>query len=117
MPYFLQRNGASVVVTVTGESVVGSAHRGMKDRLLEVIAEDARHITIRLHGVEYLDSDALGMLVSIRKRAREAGGSVTLEGLTTGVHTLLDVTKLASLFTLIDCEPSAWHRGALTEAT
>ena len=110
MPVAFQRNGAALTITLSGQNVYGAAHRALKEETLHAIETGVKHITIRVHGVEFMDSDVLGMLVSIRKRARDGGGAVVIEGLASGLHTLFDYVHLSHLFTLVDCEPSEFHR-------
>ena len=50
----------------------------------------------------YIDSSGLGVLVSLAKKVREQGGDLRLAGLNDDLRTLFELTKLDTLFTLVD---------------
>jgi anti-sigma B factor antagonist len=49
----------------------------------------------------YIDSSGLGVLVSLSKKIREAGGDLRLAGLNDDLRTLFELTKLDTLFTIM----------------
>ena len=46
----------------------------------------------------YIDSSGLGVLVSLSKKIREAGGALRLANLNDDLKTLFELTKLDTLF-------------------
>jgi anti-anti-sigma factor len=82
--------------------------RTLREDVMHAIETGARHFLFNFRGCDYIDTAALGFLVSVRKLARARGGAVVLSGLSREMHTLLDSAHLSGLFTLVNCEPSEY---------
>lgn len=63
-----------------------------------------RHVTgpieIDFHGVEYMDSSALGMLLLFKERAEEHNRSIALINCQGSVREILDVVNFSKLFSI-----------------
>lgn len=57
-----------------------------------------RALEIGLRQVEYIDSSALGILLLLRERAKDAGKSITLTGANQTVAKVLEVANFERLF-------------------
>jgi len=55
----------------------------------------------------YIDSSGLGVLVSVSKKIREAGGDLRLAGLNEDLRMLFELTKLDTLFKICDTTDEA----------
>jgi anti-sigma B factor antagonist len=55
----------------------------------------------------YIDSSGLGVLVSVSKKIREAGGELRLAGLNEDLRMLFELTKLDTLFNISDSPDEA----------
>jgi anti-anti-sigma factor len=73
------------------------ADRVMDDGQLAIIVDFYR--------TEYVDSFALGMLVSLQKRLNRRGGTLEISRLSRDISTLFELTKLDTLFVIRDVEP------------
>ena len=92
--------GSWAVVEVAGELDLSNApelHGAVAERLG---AGDVR-VAIDLSEVSFMDSSALGVLVTSLKRAREHEGDVILVGVHGSPARVLEVTGLDRAFTLI----------------
>jgi len=84
---------------ITPESDIGSSNAPQaKDFVKHLIAQGHRWIVVDLSSTDFLDSSALGVLVTAVKTARGEGGDVRLCGLTANVHQILKLTRLTRVF-------------------
>ena len=90
-----------VVVGVTGELDVATTPE-LRDCLAGVDGD----VVVDLSGVTFMDSTALGALVSATNRSREQGATFTLRGESAFVHRLLKVAGLDDFF-----HPDGEHEG------
>ena len=67
-------------------------------RLNEYLDKGCRELTVELAGVNYLNSDCLGALVQIHRRAAAQGGGVTITGVQGIVAELFAMTRLTKIF-------------------
>lgn len=88
-----------VVVGVDGQLIVGNRH-DLKQKVLDGVEQGDTKFVIDFSNTGYIDSSGLGVLVSLAKKIREAGGDLKLAALNDDLRTLFELTKLDSLFTL-----------------
>ena len=94
------------VIRVDGQLIVGN--RGeLKDLIQAALADGERRFVLDFARTGYIDSSGLGALVTMAKRAREAGGEIRLAGLNDDLRSLFELTKLDSLFTLANTADQA----------
>jgi len=95
---FTLRNAANAtVVEVDGQLIVGNRQE-LKDLVLQALEGGARNFAVDFTKTSYIDSSGLGVLVSLSKKIREAGGDLRLAGLNEDLQTLFELTKLDTLF-------------------
>lgn len=83
----------------------GDVDIAMKEELrarLDAAAAQSDSVDIDLSKVEYADSTALGLLISLRNRLRERGGDVRLVSPSTRMRKLLNYAGLEQSFTIVD---------------
>ncbi len=90
-----------VIVGVDGQLIVGNRH-DLKQKILDAMEAGDRKFVIDFAQTGYIDSSGLGVLVSLAKKVREQGGDLRLAGLNDDLRTLFELTKLDTLFTLVD---------------
>lgn len=78
-----------------------NAHRDFREAADTVLAGPATPIAVDFAGVDYVDSSALGMLLMLRDRARNAGRDVTLVACHGAVRQVLDIANFGKLFTIV----------------
>lgn len=77
-------------------------HRGVFDTAIDkLMARRANRLTVDLAGLTYMDSAGLGMLLTLRDRADQAGANVTLRHPVKEVAELMDLACFDSLFTIV----------------
>lgn len=74
-------------------------HREFKDAYAPLLDNPAvREIEVEMSKVDYLDSSALGMLMLLNERAKEAGKPVTLLNTSGVVSQVLGVANFSKIF-------------------
>jgi anti-sigma B factor antagonist len=95
------------IVDVSGRIVLGDETASLRDVVRDLLAKDKKKIILNLADVTYIDSWAVGQLVSSWTTTRNAGGELKLLNLTQKVIDVLHVTRLYSVFDIKDDEFSA----------
>jgi anti-sigma B factor antagonist len=90
-------NKDEVIVTLVGSIYVEDAAI-LREKLIAYVESGYNQFTIKLHGVEYIDSSGLGVLVAIQKKALQKKGGVTLVGAKGVVKELFELTRLNKVF-------------------
>jgi anti-sigma B factor antagonist len=93
--------GDWTVVEARGEVDLYTAPR-LKEQLAGLAGGGRPRIVVDLEGVEFLDSTALGVLISGLKRCREAGGDLALAAPRDPVRKVLSITGLDRVFPIHD---------------
>ena len=88
------------VITVTGELDLHTAP-SLQVEISTAMEEEARFLAVDLTGVGFMDSTALGILVSSSTRARERGGELTLIGVSGSPAKVLSVTGMDEVFPVV----------------
>jgi anti-sigma B factor antagonist len=97
------RDPPAAVVALVGEHDTYSSPR--LENELAVLVDEGRRIVVDLRDTEFIDSTTLGVLLTARRRAEEAGLGFALALPTdeyAQVHQILDLTGLGSAFASFD---------------
>lgn len=95
-----------VVIGVDGQLIVGNRHE-LKQKILDALEAGEKKFVVDFSRTGYIDSSGLGVLVSLSKKIREVGGDLRLAGLNDDLHTLFELTKLDTLFAIVDSTEEA----------
>ncbi|MDB4876425.1 MAG: anti-anti-sigma factor [Gemmatimonadetes bacterium] len=86
-------------VAVLGNVIVAT-RQALKQRVLDLLHDGVTTVTLDLAAAGYIDNSGLGVLVSIAKKCRDAGGALWLEGANEDLATLFAITKLDTLLNI-----------------
>jgi anti-sigma B factor antagonist len=89
------------VVAVEGEIDVATAPN-LRAQLVELIADGKINLVVDLEAVGFLDSTALGVLVSTVKRVRSDGGDLSIVCANEHILKVFEITGLTTVFTIHD---------------
>jgi anti-sigma B factor antagonist len=106
-------SGDHKVLEVGGEVDVYTAPR-LREKLVELVEQGARHVVVDLSRVEFLDSTGLGVLVGALKRLRAVNGTFGLVCAHERLLKIFRITALDRVFQLYDTVAAA--TGAGTDA-
>ena len=87
------------VACASGDLDLTTAPR-LREQLVQVVMGGQPRIVLDLHGVDFIDSTGLGVLVGLLKRTRSQGGDLRLVSQRTGLRKLLELTALEPAFPL-----------------
>jgi len=79
----------------------------LRDLMNNLLSEGQRHFVLNLAGVDYIDSSGLGQLITIWTSIRNKGGHMTILSPTKRVQRLFDITRLNSVFEIMEQENDA----------
>src|SRR5207245_9163928 len=99
--------GGVTIVDLSGRIVLGEGSAGLRDLLRKLVSEGIKKILWNLRNVDYIDSSGLGELVSAFTSMRSQGGELKLLNLTKRVRSLLQITKLITVFDITDDEATS----------
>ena len=96
--------GGVTIVDLTGRIVLGDGSAELRDLVRDLARQGIRKILLNLRNVDYIDSSGLGELVCAFTSMRNQGGELKLLNLTKRVRSLLQITKLLTVFDVTDDE-------------
>jgi anti-sigma B factor antagonist len=96
--------GGVTVVDITGRIELGQDSDAVRDVVCDLLSKGHKQILLNLNLVRYIDSAGLGTLVSALTRVRKEGGELKLLNLTPKVSGLMQITKLYTIFDIMDDE-------------
>ena len=99
-------SGDHTVLEVGGEVDVYTAPR-LREKLVELVEQGARHVVVDLSRVEFLDSTGLGVLVGALKRLRAVNGTFGLVCAHERLLKIFRITALDRVFSLYDTVAAA----------
>jgi len=99
--------GGVTIVDISGRIVLGEESAALRDLVCELLSKGHKKILFNLGDVNYIDSSGLGHLVSAFTSVRKQEGELKLLNLTNKVHDLLQITKLYTVFDIMDDEEAA----------
>src|ERR1700744_3598024 len=83
---------------------LGEESGRLRDTVRGIVAQGSKKIIVKLGEVSYVDSSGLGELVSAFTAVKRAGGELKLLNVTKKINDLLVITKLVTVFDVIDNE-------------
>lgn len=99
--------GNVTVVDISGRIVLGEESAALRNLVCDLLSKGHKNLLLNLADVTHIDSSGLGTLVSSYTSARKQGGDLKLLNLTNKVEGLMQVTKLFTVFDILDNEAAA----------
>lgn len=97
------------ILDLDGRIALGDDIAVLKQSIGELIADGRKFVLLNLRDVPYVDSSGIGELVAAFTRLRNSGGDLKLLNLTRKVRTVLEISRLHSVFDVKDDEAAAVH--------
>jgi anti-sigma B factor antagonist len=95
------------IVDVRGRIILGEGSVTLRATVRDLLSQGVRRIVLNLGEVSYIDSSGLGELVCAFTGAKKQGAELKLLNLTKKVHNLLQLTKLLTVFDVMEDEAAA----------
>jgi anti-sigma B factor antagonist len=96
-----------MLVDLRGRITLGPETEALRTKLKQLLNAGYHKIILNLGEVTYLDSVGLSSLVAGYTSSRNAGGDLKLLHLPRGVHQLLQITRLSTVFEIYEDLESA----------
>src|SRR4029077_5019788 len=90
--------GDVTVIDMDGRITLGEGSALLRDLIRENVAKGRKKLVMNLAGINYIDSNGLGELVSGYRLVKSEGGEIKLLNLNKKVTDLLQITKLYTVF-------------------
>lgn len=95
------------IADLKGRIVLGEESAKLRELVCDLLSKGHKKILLNLAEVQYIDSSGLGCLVSAFTSVRKQEGQLKLLNLTDKVEGVLQVTKLYTVFDIMDDETVA----------
>jgi anti-sigma B factor antagonist len=95
------------IVDVSGRIVLGEESAALRNLVCDLLKRGSKKILLNLGEVNYIDSSGLGLLVSAFTSVRKQDGELKLLNLTNKVEDLMEITKLYTVFDIMNDEAIA----------
>lgn len=102
-----RKEGSVTILEPHGKITIGEGDVALRDAVLQVLDDDAKHLLIDLHATTTIDSSGIGELVSAYHTVKRRGGALKLLNLPPKVHDILQITQLVTVFEVFDDEVEA----------
>lgn len=94
------------VITLTGPITAAGRH-AFKADVLGALERGAKSVVVDFTACGYVDTEALGVLITLRRSAHHCGAQLVLAGLNPDLRAQLQVTRLTALFTIANTTAEA----------
>lgn len=91
-----------VILELSGRLTEGTDTQSLSSKLNEMIDEGLTKLVFDLSKVHWIDSSGLGLLIRGYTRMQKNGGELKLARVTRSVNSLLQMTKLTTVFGVYD---------------
>ncbi len=99
--------GGVTIVDIRGRIVLGEESASVRDVVCDLLSKGHKQILLNLGAVDYIDSMGLGSLVGAFVSVRKQGGELKLLNLTNKVTDVMQITRLYTVFDIMDDEAVA----------
>ena len=99
--------GGVTIVDISGRIVLGEECAALRDLVWDLLSKGHKKILFNLGDVDYIDSSGLGNLVGAFTSVLKQEGELKLLNLTNKVHDLMQITRLYTVFDIMDDEAVA----------
>lgn len=96
-----------LIVDTIGELRLGEGTDVIRELVREQLQQGYKNILLNLRDVRHIDSAGVGELMSCYTSVRNQGGQLKLMNLSKNVHNLLQITKLYTIFEVVEDEDTA----------
>ncbi|MGO8792523.1 MAG: STAS domain-containing protein [Terriglobia bacterium] len=107
--------GGVILLDLRGRITLGPETEALRSKLKALLSAGHHSIILNLKEVSYVDSVGLSTLIAGYTSARNIGGTLKLLHLPSGVHQLLQITRLSTVFEVYEDRAAALESFKLKE--
>jgi len=90
------------VLSLSGKMMGGPETTALHDHIRGLMNDGIKNVVIDLHGVKWINSSGLGVLMAAMTTLKNADGQMKLANVTEKVESLLMITQLMRIFKTYD---------------
>lgn len=90
------------IVTIDEKRIDMTISRTFRETVEHLIAEKPKTIIFDLQATDYMDSSALGTLISLVRQMRALDGEIRIVNLSTSLRSLFRLSKVEDIFTVYE---------------
>ena len=102
-----RQSGSVTIIDLSGRIKLGEGTSVLRDTVKDLLGKGQKKILLNLADVNYVDSITVGVLISALTSVRNQGGELKLLHVTKKVRAVLQITKLDTVFHVLDDETAA----------
>lgn len=110
MIYTQEVHGNVTLFRLEGSLMGDSTQQQFKDAILKLLEQGQKHIALDFSHVRNVNSAGLGSLITLFSRTRSVGGEFVLAAVPQNVRNLLHITRLDTVFVIVDTVEEALKR-------
>lgn len=95
------------IIDLSGQIKLGEGASILRETVKDLLGKGQKNILLNLGEINYIDSSGIGELIAAFTSVRKEGGELKLLHLTKKVRDLLQITKLYTVFEVLDEETVA----------
>jgi anti-sigma B factor antagonist len=99
--------GDVTIVDISGRIVLGEESASLRSLVSDLLSKGHKEILLNLADVDYIDSSGLGHMVAAFTSVRKQDGQLKLLKVTNKVRDLIQITRLYTVFEIMDDEAVA----------
>lgn len=107
--------GGVILLDLRGRITLGPETEALRSKFKALLNAGHHSIVLNLKDVSYVDSVGLSTLIAGYTSVRSVGGSLKLLHLPSGVHQLLQITRLSTVFEIYEDRTAALESFKLKE--
>jgi anti-sigma B factor antagonist len=96
-----------VIISLSGELIEKNQATELLAKIDELLNENKTKFAINLADLKYMNSSGLNTLIQLLTKARTKGGDTVIYNMNKKINELLLITKLNTLFKVVDNEAAA----------
>jgi anti-sigma B factor antagonist len=104
MNYTYEIKGDTLIIRITGDLIGENGGVGILEIAKDAIDKKVLNCVVDISTLRYINSSGIGVLITILTKFRNKGGEVYLMKPSESVQKLLVITKLNSIFQIIQTE-------------
>jgi anti-sigma B factor antagonist len=101
-----EKDGVTILV-LQGKLMGGGDAETFKSTVYKLIEQGKKKVIVNLHGISWINSTGMGILISGYTTMRRNGGDLRLLHVSDKIQSILYVTKLNTIFKCFDVEDDA----------
>ena len=107
MRFSPENEGDLLILRLEGQLMGGSEAEQMRETILSAIEQGTVQILLDMEGVSWINSSGLGILIAAHMAARKKGGALKLMKVSNRIESILNVTRLSTIFEVYPGEDAA----------